>query len=170
MPRRPDVGWQHGTMIGEKRHHVQCNYCHRIMIGGITRFKKHLASKKGEIKGCDAVPKDVRDMIRRQLATAKPKKGSEKKEEGAIVGSSMAPSLGDHAFDPNGSDILMNARKDLLTIDHTGVQDNLRHIRETKDLKATNMTRCASMGCSLRLEIGLRIPECLGWRIIAGEI
>ncbi|XP_020585352.1 uncharacterized protein LOC110028004 isoform X2 [Phalaenopsis equestris] len=123
MPRHPDIGWQHGTMIGEKRHHVQCNYCHRIMIGGITRFKKHLASKKGEIKGCDFVPRDVRDMMRKQLVILKPKKGIEKKRKRAIVGCSVAPSSGDHAIDPNSSSTSMNVRHDLLSIDDMGSQE-----------------------------------------------
>lgn len=129
MPRHPDIGWQHGTMIGEKRHHVQCNYCHRIMIGGITRFKKHLASKKGEIKGCDAVPRDVRDMIRKQLAILKPKKGIERKRKRAIVGSSIVPSLEDDAIDSNASGNLMNVRHDLLSIGDMATQGTiLKHL------------------------------------------
>ncbi|XP_043722633.1 uncharacterized protein LOC122669827 isoform X2 [Telopea speciosissima] len=67
MPRARDIGWQHGTMVGGHRHHVQCNYCHRSMIGGVTRFKKHLANRRGEIRGCEAVPKEVRDLIRKHL-------------------------------------------------------------------------------------------------------
>lgn len=80
MPREPDIGWQHGTMVGGHRHHVQCNYCHRKMIGGVTRFKKHLAGKRGEIKGCDAVPNEVREIIRKHLAAAKPRKTSSRKK------------------------------------------------------------------------------------------
>ncbi|XXG82464.1 hypothetical protein AAC387_Pa10g0407 [Persea americana] len=85
MPREPDIGWQHGKMIGGHRHHVQCNYCHRLMIGGITRFKKHLARKKGEIKGCEAVPQEVREMIKRHLAAGEVKRESQKREIKADV-------------------------------------------------------------------------------------
>eukprot|EP00268_Persea_americana_P053893 TRINITY_DN6137_c0_g3_i1.p1 TRINITY_DN6137_c0_g3~~TRINITY_DN6137_c0_g3_i1.p1 ORF type:complete len:950 (-),score=168.42 TRINITY_DN6137_c0_g3_i1:785-3400(-) len=67
-------------MVGGHRHHVQCNYCHRKMIGGVTRFKKHLAGKRGEIKGCDAVPNEVREIIRKHLAAAKPRKTSSRKK------------------------------------------------------------------------------------------
>ncbi|RZC51504.1 hypothetical protein C5167_019930 [Papaver somniferum] len=81
MPRAKDIGWQHGTMVGEHRHHVKCNYCHRTMIGGVTRFKKHLASTKGEIKGCEAVPKEVRELIEEHLATRKMRKPVEKKRK-----------------------------------------------------------------------------------------
>ncbi|KAJ8630942.1 hypothetical protein MRB53_024265 [Persea americana] len=50
------------------------------MIGGVTRFKKHLAGKRGEIKGCDAVPNEVREIIRKHLAAAKPRKTSSRKK------------------------------------------------------------------------------------------
>ncbi|KAJ8464688.1 hypothetical protein OPV22_027240 [Ensete ventricosum] len=83
MPRPLDIGWQYGTMIGNHRHHVQCNYCHRIMIGGITRFKKHLASKKGEIRGCEAAPKEVREVIRKHLASLKPRRPNKKRRKPA---------------------------------------------------------------------------------------
>ncbi|CAL9202228.1 unnamed protein product, partial [Musa hybrid cultivar] len=83
MPRPLEIGWQYGTMIGNHWHHVQCNYCHRIMIGGITRFKKHLASKKGEIKGCEAAPKEVREVIRKHLASLKPRRPNKKRRKPA---------------------------------------------------------------------------------------
>lgn len=137
-------------MIGEKRHHVQCNYCHRIMIGGITRFKKHLASKKGEIKGCDAVPRDVRDMIRRQLAVLTPKKRSDKKKKRAIVGNSMVPSSGHHAIDPNASGFLMNARHDLSSFDNVGLQEPVsQQLIGTAELsQAFSNPACIEQVCS----------------------
>ncbi|KAJ4971497.1 hypothetical protein NE237_004596 [Protea cynaroides] len=80
MPRARDIGWQHGKMVGGHRHHVQCNYCHRAMIGGVTRFKKHLAGRRGEIRGCEAVPKEVRDLIRKHLGAGEIQKSSQKKK------------------------------------------------------------------------------------------
>lgn len=123
MPRPPDIGWQHGTMIGGHRHHVQCNYCHRTMIGGITRFKKHLASKRGEIKGCEAVPKEVRETIRKHLASLKPRRPSKKKlrriEEGAIlVPISTNGNVETDASDPDET----NTRQELLTLQEAEIQ------------------------------------------------
>ena len=113
MPRYPDIGWEHGKMVGGQRHHVQCNYCHRTMIGGITRFKKHLASKSGEIKGCEAVPKEVKETIRKHLATLKPKKAVEKKQRRT---SYIAPPSTTQNMDSDGSDAyVMNAKPELLT-------------------------------------------------------
>lgn len=101
MPRYPDIGWEHGKMVGGQRHHVQCNYCHRTMIGGITRFKKHLASRSGEIKGCEDVPKEVRETIRKHLATLKPKNSAEKKQRRTL---SVAPASTSRNMDSDGSD------------------------------------------------------------------
>ncbi|XP_042511920.1 uncharacterized protein LOC122087027 isoform X2 [Macadamia integrifolia] len=81
MPRARDIGWQHGTMVGGHRHHVKCNYCQRSMIGGVTRFKKHLANRRGEIRGCEAVPKEVRDLIRKHLGASMMQNSSQKKQK-----------------------------------------------------------------------------------------
>lgn len=51
------------------------------MIGGITRFKKHMASKKGEIKGYEVVPKEVREIIAHHLATRKPRKPNKRRRK-----------------------------------------------------------------------------------------
>lgn len=112
MPRELDIGWQHGTMIGGHRHHVQCNYCHRTMIGGITRFKKHLASKRGEIRGCEAVPKEVREMIKKHLAMSKPRKSKERKHRGTKVGALAVQHSLDSNVELHASDLdLANARE-----------------------------------------------------------
>ncbi|XP_077245171.1 uncharacterized protein LOC143885085 isoform X2 [Tasmannia lanceolata] len=111
MPREPDIGWQHGKMIGGHRHHVQCNYCHRTMIGGVTRFKKHLASRKGEIKGCDAVPKEVRETIRKHLATVKTKKLSNKKLKRAHLEALNVPPSDDKDTESDESDREMAAAR-----------------------------------------------------------
>lgn len=104
MPRARDIGWQHGKMIGGNSHHVQCNYCHRTMIGGITRFKKHLASKKGEIRGCEAVPKEVREIIKKHLAAWRKRKTSGKKKKMVNEEPSTESSSEDKDTEGNESD------------------------------------------------------------------
>ncbi|XP_010247496.1 PREDICTED: uncharacterized protein LOC104590486 isoform X3 [Nelumbo nucifera] len=111
MPRPRDIGWQHGKMVGGHRHHVQCNYCHRTMIGGVTRFKKHLASKKGEIRGCEAVPKEVRDLIRKHLAAVKLRKTTEKKQKKVDGEDLDEPSSEDKDTESDDSDREMAAAR-----------------------------------------------------------
>lgn len=47
--------------------------------GGITRFKEHLACINGEVKGCEAVPEEVRDTFQKNLSAVKGKKMKRKK-------------------------------------------------------------------------------------------
>lgn len=121
MPRPPDIGWQYGTMIGGHRHHVKCNYCHRIMIGGITRFKKHLASKKGEIKGCEAVPKEVREIIAHHLATRKPRRPNKRRRK-TDEGTSGVPTSTNYSVESDASDPdMIDTRHELLTFNEVEI-------------------------------------------------
>ena len=47
-----DPGWEHGEMVAGDRHKVKCKWCHKILSGGIHRFKQHLAGIQGEAKAC----------------------------------------------------------------------------------------------------------------------
>nr|KYP47371.1 hypothetical protein KK1_030985 [Cajanus cajan] len=40
-----------------------CNYCQKIMKGGITRAKQHLMGKKGNVAPCQSVPQEVKDEL-----------------------------------------------------------------------------------------------------------
>ncbi|XP_064981268.1 uncharacterized protein LOC135622891 [Musa acuminata AAA Group] len=121
MPRPPDIGWQYGTMIGGHRHHVKCNYCHRIMIGGITRFKKHLASKRGEIKGCEAVPKEVREIMAHHLATRKPRRPNKRRRKTA-EGTLAAPASTNLGMESDASDPdMIDAGQEVLTFNEAEV-------------------------------------------------
>ncbi|KAK1281857.1 hypothetical protein QJS10_CPB22g01094 [Acorus calamus] len=135
MPRLPDIGWQHGKMIGGHRHHVQCNYCHRTMIGGITRFKKHLASKRGEIKGCEAVPKEIRDIIRKHLALGKSKNACEKKSKEATIVSLVGPFSSDkksESADSDGDQDITTPRQEFLSLHEEEAQSEQRLMVETR--------------------------------------
>ncbi|KAK3011671.1 hypothetical protein RJ639_010684 [Escallonia herrerae] len=104
MSRAKDIGWQHGKMVGGCRHRVQCNYCHTIMIGGITRFKKHIACKRGEIRSCDAVPKEVMETIRKHLAATTMRKPRGKKQPKIDVEASLLLSSEDKDTDSDEPD------------------------------------------------------------------
>lgn len=117
MPRHPDIGWQHGKMVGGRRHHVQCNYCHRVVIGGITRFKKHLASKRGEVKGCDAAPKEIKEIIQKQLSTLTAHKMAGKKQGNMLTGAVLIPHSTNHEMNSDASDSEeSNTRQEPLSI------------------------------------------------------
>lgn len=124
MPRARDIGWEHGTMIAGHRHHVQCNYCNRIMIGGVTRFKKHLASRRGEIRGCEAVPNEVRELIEKHLVAWETRKTTDKKRKKVHEEASN-----DRAYDDKDTDSDDESDRDYAA----ARMDNLRALHEAEE-------------------------------------
>lgn len=58
-PGLVDPGWDHGIAQDEKKKKVKCNYCGKIVSGGIYRLKQHLARVSGEVTYCDKAPEEV---------------------------------------------------------------------------------------------------------------
>lgn len=54
-----DPGWEHGIAQDEKKKKVKCNYCGKIVSGGIYRLKQHLARVSGEVTYCNKAPEEV---------------------------------------------------------------------------------------------------------------
>ncbi|OMO51577.1 putative Zinc finger, BED-type [Corchorus capsularis] len=70
MPK--DDARQHGTPILEIKGGVICKYCGFVMrSGGVTRLKWHLAGidPKKNVKACEVVTDDVRDLMQHSLCT-----------------------------------------------------------------------------------------------------
>ncbi|KAJ8432219.1 hypothetical protein Cgig2_003365 [Carnegiea gigantea] len=60
-----DIGWRFGIAIDRSRKQVQCKFCSKVIRGGITRLKQHLAHKTGDVAPCPDVSADVkRDMMK----------------------------------------------------------------------------------------------------------
>lgn len=54
-----DPGWEHGIAQDERKKKVKCNYCGKVVSGGIYRLKQHLARISGEVTYCDKAPEEV---------------------------------------------------------------------------------------------------------------
>lgn len=63
-----DPGWEHGVSQDEKKKKVKCNYCGKIVSGGIYRLKQHLARISGEVTFCRKAPEDVCVKMKENLA------------------------------------------------------------------------------------------------------
>ena len=75
-----DPAWSHGEAVGSKSK-VKCNYCGRVINGGITRLKQHLAHVSGQVMKCHKVPPNVRAEMQELLnASAKKKRSTSKKK------------------------------------------------------------------------------------------
>uniref|UniRef100_A0A2P2KH89 BED-type domain-containing protein n=3 Tax=Rhizophora mucronata TaxID=61149 RepID=A0A2P2KH89_RHIMU len=62
-----DPGWEHGVAQDERKKKVKCNYCGKVVSGGIFRLKQHLARISGEVTHCDKVPEEVCFSMRKNL-------------------------------------------------------------------------------------------------------
>lgn len=62
-----DPGWEHGVAQDERKKKVKCNYCGKIVSGGIFRLKQHLARISGEVTHCEKVPDEVCLNMRKNL-------------------------------------------------------------------------------------------------------
>lgn len=62
-----DPGWEHGVAQDERKKKVRCNYCEKVVSGGIYRLKQHLARVSGEVTYCDKAPEDVGLKMRENL-------------------------------------------------------------------------------------------------------
>ena len=77
---RSDIGWKHGTDVDGNGRRVQCNYCAKIVHGGIYRFKNHLACTKIDVEACLNVPEEVRTVIAQIIFEAKCASSKRKKQ------------------------------------------------------------------------------------------
>ena len=62
-----DPGWEHGVSQDEKKKKVKCNYCGKIVSGGIYRLKQHLARISGEVTFCRKAPEEVCEKMKDNL-------------------------------------------------------------------------------------------------------
>ncbi|KAK3194394.1 hypothetical protein Dsin_025704 [Dipteronia sinensis] len=62
-----DPGWEHGIAQDERKKKVKCNYCGKVVSGGIFRLKQHLARLSGEVTHCEKVSDEVCLNMRKNL-------------------------------------------------------------------------------------------------------
>ncbi|MFQ6665485.1 hypothetical protein Gotur_032208 [Gossypium turneri] len=61
-----DYSWRWGEPVKDGRNNVKCKFCERVIKGGITRLKEHLATKKNVARYPNVSAK-VRKNIAQQL-------------------------------------------------------------------------------------------------------
>ncbi|KAF1862134.1 hypothetical protein Lal_00026653 [Lupinus albus] len=50
-----DIGWHFGAQVPEHRNNIKCKLCGKVIKGGITRLKQHIAHYRGQVVGCSRV-------------------------------------------------------------------------------------------------------------------
>src|SRR5262245_25776743 len=76
-----DIGWHFGTPIAGNRNNITCKICEKVIRGGITRLKQHIAHYKGQVAGCPRVTTFVRENMMKLLMDGKAKKIDSKKRK-----------------------------------------------------------------------------------------
>ncbi|MQM19160.1 hypothetical protein Taro_052159 [Colocasia esculenta] len=82
-----DPGWEHGVAQDEKKKKVKCNYCGKIVSGGIYRLKQHLARISGEVTYCKKAPEEVYLKMKENLEgyrASKKQRQSEEEEQASL--------------------------------------------------------------------------------------
>ena len=69
-----DIGWHFGEPVARNKNNIRCKLCDKVIKGGITRLKQHIAHVKGQVAGCTRVTTLVRESMMKLLIDAKVKK------------------------------------------------------------------------------------------------
>ncbi|KAL0373131.1 UNVERIFIED_CONTAM: hypothetical protein Scaly_0994700 [Sesamum calycinum] len=67
MAPKLNNGLEHATPVGGDRKKCKCNYCGKVVHGGITRLKQHIAHVSGNVEACSRVPSEIRKMVQKLL-------------------------------------------------------------------------------------------------------
>ena len=76
-----DIGWHLGEPVAGNKNNIRCKLCDKVIKGGITRLKQHIAHVKGQVAGCARVTTLVRESMMKLLIDAKVKKNDSKKRK-----------------------------------------------------------------------------------------
>ncbi|KAJ0614236.1 putative transcription factor/ chromatin remodeling BED-type(Zn) family [Helianthus annuus] len=77
---RKDPAWKYGVEVAppdganKSYKYIKCNFCNKIITGGVSRMKAHLGGTHKNVAPCCQVPQEVRDEIKeyvKQFETAK---------------------------------------------------------------------------------------------------
>ncbi|KAL2229635.1 UNVERIFIED_CONTAM: hypothetical protein Sindi_1557900 [Sesamum indicum] len=122
-----DPGWEHGVAQDERKKKVRCNYCGKVVSGGIYRLKQHLARLSGEVTYCDKAPEEVRLKMRENL-------------EGCRLGKKSR-----HIEYDEQSYLNFSTTDDVEDEEHVGYRRKGKQLSSDKDL-VINMTPLRSLG------------------------
>ncbi|KAI3472650.1 hypothetical protein Pfo_031177 [Paulownia fortunei] len=93
MAPKIDMGWDHATPVGGDKKVLRCNYCAKIIHGGITRMNQHIARIKGKVEACVQAPQEVSKTLRRHLNKKMKERSIAKANKAALMNDSLNESL-----------------------------------------------------------------------------
>ena len=81
MALKDDIGWEHAEPIGDSRRTTKCKYCRKVIHGGITRLKQHIAHVSRQVEGCPHVPVEVSHSLRQHMSNTSKEKAQLRKKK-----------------------------------------------------------------------------------------
>ena len=81
MASKHDIGWKHAKPVGGSRRTTKCKYCGKVIHGGITRLKQHIAHISGQVEGCPRVPVEASHSVRQHMSNTSKEKAQLKKKK-----------------------------------------------------------------------------------------
>ncbi|KAK5774996.1 hypothetical protein PVK06_042862 [Gossypium arboreum] len=76
-----DIGWHFGTPMPNGKGNIVCKLCGKVVKGGITRFKEHIAHKTGNVAPCPNVTGVIRESMMNVLKESNTKKIDKKRRK-----------------------------------------------------------------------------------------
>ena len=67
MASKHDISWEHPETVGGSRRTTKCKYCGKVIHGGITRLKQHIAYISGQVEASLRVPVEVSHSVRQHM-------------------------------------------------------------------------------------------------------
>ena len=71
LGNRFDIWWKHGFDINGNGRKVKCNYCSKIVSGGIFRFKHHLVGTRKDFEPCASISEEIKNLMIKIVVEAK---------------------------------------------------------------------------------------------------
>ena len=81
MASKHDIGWEHVKHVSGSKRTTKCKYCEKVIHGGITRLKQHIAHIFGQVEGCPRVPVEVSHSVRQHMSNNSKEKAQLKKKK-----------------------------------------------------------------------------------------
>ncbi|KAL0367740.1 UNVERIFIED_CONTAM: hypothetical protein Sradi_3664100 [Sesamum radiatum] len=77
----------------EETERCKCNYCGKLVHGGITRLKQHIAHVSENVEACSRVPPEIRKMVRKLLDDGIKEKAASLRRKEALINAVREESL-----------------------------------------------------------------------------
>ncbi|KAK9008369.1 hypothetical protein V6N11_075267 [Hibiscus sabdariffa] len=128
-----DYGWRWGEAVEGSRNNVKCIFCERIITGGITRLKEHLAGKTGNVKACECVSAEVRKNIAEQLKEYQKEKAVKQRKKEELEERIKLGDHGDYGDSDDEEDDLTIARRESIRSRHEWEERQHQRARTGQD-------------------------------------